>query len=253
MPWSSLRNTLLVTAVIFSVGCGGSSSGHNSTSLDFKTSGTYDLRQYIVPAQNQLSTFVERTYKDTEGNHIYGSMPTATSELTQRYEVGNNSVKIYDGHGQLDTTYTITQTAITQQISDPNSLQFDAVVTMVRFANLGDPVANNILNTPVPNAADDIAMTLTCSLKDHFDSKSLNTKTYDDVIAVACQGFTDTDIAYQDTPMSISITNTTTFYYAKSIGEIGSVNENCYMISSAQTAQTVQQCSKTVSEITSIL
>ncbi len=251
----SMRTTSLAVALIlFSSGCGGGSSSSQSSpqtgSLDFKTSGTYDLSQYIVPAQNQLNTFIERTYKDTDGNQIYGTTPTKTSEVVQRYEVDNNSIKEYDEKGNLDTTYTITQTAITQLLSNTDSIQIDNTTKIVRYADRGDPVANTILNIPIETFGSDAAMTLTCTLQNHVDSKQINTQTFDDVITIACQGFVDTDITYQDIPLTLTMTLAIHSYYSNSIGEIGSIEETCYTINSMQT---VQQCTKTVSEIASIL
>jgi len=252
MSRSTLITSLAISLVLFNSGCGGGSSSKlvHTESLDFKTSATYDLSQYIVPSQNQLSTFMERTYKDTDGNKIYGGTPTKTSEMTQRYEVDNASVKEYGATGHLDTTYTITQTAITQLLSNTDSLLIDNTIKTVRYADLGDPIANSIVNIPLEILNNNAEMTLTCRLQDHFETQKINTKTFDDVVTIACQGFVDSDITYQSIPISLMMTLTSTTYYAKSIGEIGFVDETCYTVNSTQT---VQQCTKTISEIASIL
>jgi len=244
-------SSLALSAVLLGSGCGGSGTASTATeSLDFTTDGTYDLSHYLVPEHDQLSTFIERTYTDNTGNHIYGSMPTTTSETTQRYEVGNTEVKEYDDKGQLDTTYTISQTAITQTLNDAGSLQIDDVIKTVRYADLGDPVVNAVLDIPFANFGDDVATTVTCRLQDHVDSKTIATKTYQDVIAVSCEGVANTEMTYDNTPVLLDISMTGVWYYAKNTGEIGSVTEVCYTLNGTQT---VQACTKTVSEIASVL
>ncbi len=142
MSHSVLLASMTFSLVLLSSGCGGGGSSSSTTgSLDFKTSATYDLSQYIVPTQNQVSTFLERTYTDDSGNKTYGSIPTQESDTTQEYRVDNNSVETYE-NGSLDTTYTITQTAITQTAAD-------YVAEIVRYADMNDPIANTVIDIPL--------------------------------------------------------------------------------------------------------
>ncbi len=245
MSRSLLLAFMTFSLVLLSSGCGGGGSSSSSTtgSLDFKTSATYDLSQYIVPTQNQVSTFLERTYTDDSGNKTYDSIPTQESDTTQEYRVGNNSVETYE-NGNLDTTYTITQTAITQTATD-------YVAEIVRYADMNDPIANTVIDIPLETLSGDSQMPLSCRLAGHVDSKTVHTKTFDDVIMISCKGFSRSDITYENIPMSVDVTLTLTSYYAKNLGEIGSIEETCYTINSTQTS--VRQCTKTVSEIASIL
>ncbi len=244
MSRSLLLASMTFSLVLLSSGCGGGGSSSSATgSLDFKTSATYDLSQYIVPTQNQVSTFLERTYTDDSGNKTYDSIPTQESDTTQEYRVGNNSVETYE-NGNLDTTYTITQTAITQTATD-------YVAEIVRYADMNDPIANTVIDIPLETLSGDSQMPLSCRLADHVDSKTVHTKIFNDVIMISCKGFSSSDITYENIPMSADATLTLTSYYAKNLGEIGSIEETCYTINSTQTS--VRQCTKTVSEIASIL
>ncbi len=251
MPRILLFFSLVFVIALFNSGCGGGGGSTSATtqSLDFTTSGTYDLSLYIVPTQNQLSTFNERTYEDSGGNKIYGTIPTKTAQKTQRYQITNNVVEEYDGNGQLDTTYTISQTAITQTSENTGSYE---TAKGVRYADLGDPVAVIALPVPLEAFNKELPLTMNCRLQKHFDSKTINTVTYDDVITVSCEGVSNSDLTYQNVPVTLDISTTVTFYYAHSLGEIGSVSELCYTVGTSA-AQTVQACTKEISEVTSIL
>ncbi len=237
MKQNILWSTLLIGLAIIGVGCGGD-SGSKSSKLDFKTSGTYDLSQYLFPTQNQTNLFTEQTYKDSEGNKNYATTPTEISESISRYEVSNTTVTEYDGTA-IDSTYTISQHDIIVQ-SDATPSQF------VRYADEGDTVSTFTLTESLDDMNSVLELPTECKLTDHLNAKG----TYDSVIKIICISEGPVSLTYNNVDIRGTLSIKAIRYFAKNFGEIESITESCYTLNANNV--TTAQCQKVIGTLKSI-
>jgi len=239
MSRSTLITSLVLSWILFSSGCGGGSSQTSpSESLDFKTSGTYDLSQYLIPTQNQTMISTTRIYNDGGGDKKYAATPIEISQSTTRYDVTDTTVKEYTDT-VLEATYTIAPTDIT--------LVSDALSTkLVRHADMGDTIIKYTQTLSLQEFNTTFEMPVTCSLTNHINSKA----TFNNVLEASCLITGTFSGIYNNVDLNGTALGTMTLFLAKNLGLIGSNMEVCYTNNDDNTTTSV--CQKTIDEVDSI-
>jgi len=216
--------SLSVFAIVELSGCGGSGSSESinlDATVNYKTSGTYDLKNYIVPEVNSINTYRELTYTNEDGKKSFKGDPDEVINA-EKYDVQGDTIIVRDGTDAIDEVYTIRADKIEQK-DDLNSTTSE---TIARFVDVGDYILVTKSNVGSSNGIP-IQKSIACKITKHYSNKELDNKNYSDVLQIECKtngsGTTNANniaIAYNDE-------ETGTVYIAKNIGEVFSESVDC--------------------------
>ena len=244
MKKSILTLGLAGSLIIVTTGCGGGDDQKEPTAqevtLEYKTSGTYDLSQYMAPTENKINNYREKTYEDNQGGKNYGEPTEAFPTI--RFDINASTIKEYDSDG-TDTIYTILNDRIKSLDADDNTVDY-----IVRYANIGDYIDKTIIETNVNGTSLNISSL--CKLNGHLESKEINNVTYSDIIEISCVSNSNSSGNVGDNNFTTTSTSTDTYYLAKEVGEINSIEESCN--TTILSGNKVSSCEKIITEITNI-
>ncbi len=239
MKKSILTLGLAGSLIIVTTGCGGGDDKKEPTAeevtLEFKTSGDYDLSQYIAPTENKTNIYIEKTYKDNQGGKNYGD-PDSTFPTT-RFDINETTIKQYDSD-DTNTTYTILDDRI--KLLNKNDT--------IRYANIGDYTSKILIKTDTNG--NNLNMSSLCKLNKYIESKEINDNIYTDIVEITCVTKFNSTGKTNGIDSSVTRDGTRTYNLAKEIGEISAIQEDCEttVFNGIQSSN----CKKTVTEITNI-
>ncbi len=235
-------------AVIF-VGCGGGSDGDGGVNIDatvsYKTSGTYDLSNYISATQNSFNVYKNNTYTNKNGKKSFKDDPEEET-YTEKYDINSTAVIVKDAGDEIDSIFVIKSDRILEY-DDENSA---SSIQIARYADIGDYILSisKNENDNIPVEAKSV-----CKLAKHYDSKTVGSKTYNDVLKVTCVHEANGMSNNKDINISYTADGDSVIYLAKGVGEILSEDVTCEKIDTYlnSTKTTNSTCEKEVSEIIS--
>jgi len=247
MTKSILTISILSSMVLFTTGCGGGSDSTTDPKdavVEFKTSGTYDLRNYVTATQNQINNYVEKKFTNDKGEKKYEDTADETSYYATRFDVNNSTIKEFKDD-VLESTYTILSNKIIEKDAEDNT-EF----SIARYADDGDYVFKKSETTQLNG----ITFTIVdaCKVTDHLTSKEVNGHTYNDVLEITCEGYSTSQegATLNGNPLSIKTESTFISYSAKNEGTIWEEDETC--TSTTLNKTTNKECEKEITEITTI-
>ena len=213
----------IMTAIVLS-GCGESGS-NNSINLDatvqYKTSGDYDLKTYIAPAVNSINTYRELSYMNQDGKKSFKGDPEEEI-TTEKYDIQNNTIIVKNGSDVIDDVFVIKSDRIEEK-EDINS-SVDTVIA--RYANIGDYILVDANDTDNSEGIQ-IQRKTACKLVKHYGTKTLNKKEYSDVLQIECKTNGSGSTQANGILINYDIEATETVYVSKNFGDIYSENISC--------------------------
>ncbi len=246
-----LALALASSLMIIVTGCGGGSDDStidiDDVTLEFKTSATYDLRDYMSPEQDQTHNYVDKTYINNNGEKIYNAIPDKESYSTTRFEINGAIIKEYDD-AELDVTSTILSDRIVEALETIENME----IVTVRFADQDDYV-NKIITTltlTTEEVSFDMQMKLVCKVNNYLASKEVNNNTYNDVLEITCTTTSTSSETVSGMPFNFISNGYGRFYLAKGVGMISETSEYCSITTLDTTIS--KECKKEISEITTI-
>ena len=235
----------LVSALVLMTACGDSGDSKvafDDVKIEYKNEGTYDLSQYLVPAQNQISNYVENVYTNQSGKRDYSNTPDEGSPSYSKSQFNINGTTIeVTTDGTLDTTFNILADKINSTDADDNSVE-----SYVRYTDKG----NYILKKQGPDG-DSGNLKLVCKLANHHNSKKVSGTTYNDIIELSCTIDAYDSGTVGGSKVEVIGSGTSVLYFAKNKGSISTVTDIC-VESKTDGTKTKAICSKTTEEITTI-
>ncbi len=239
MKKSIILASLLGSILFLSVGCGGDDKDKTvnpeDVTLNFKTSGDYNLRDYLAPDQNKTNNYVEKTYTDETGKKSYKAVADGELYPIKRFEINGADIREYSTGNTLETTYTITENKIIS--TDVGESPIDRV----KFANVGDYVTR-VVDTETKQA---------CKISKYIATKKIGTNNYDNVLELSCTGTREAEGETGGQTTSVSTVFTNKMYFAKNVGEISSIFEKCTTTKLGTLKSIV--CQKKTTDLTNIL
>jgi len=242
-----MKKIILGTSLVLALlaGCGSdkkSKVSFNDIKIDYKTKGAYNLSEYIIPKQNQISNYVENEYTNNNGKRDYSKKADEGSPFytSSRFDVNNTTVKEFSDE-TLDTTYSISTDRITSIDADDGSKE-----TFVLFADKGDYVMKEKVDDEDLGSVE-----VVCKLTNHYESKKVSSKTYDDVIEVVCDIDSYDSGKVGGSNIEVIGNGTNTKLFAKNKGLISDIYDFCRQTKS-NGKKTEDICVKTTKEITTI-
>ncbi len=235
-----------ISSMLF-VGCGGGGDkkvAFDDVKIEYKSEGKYDLSHYLVPAQNQISNYVENDYINELGKRSYKDPDEdSPSYSASRYEVNGTIIKEFDNDGSLDTIYEIKADRIINKTFDGNQTEEEI---FVRFADDSDYIFKK------RDHDDDLGQVeLICKLTDHYDNKKINGNDFSDVIEMGCTIDSHDSGKVGGNDIEVIAEGTLKFLFAKGKGYISSVSDICKK-TKTNGKVTKSTCVKEVEEITTI-
>lgn len=165
-----MRKELLAVTISIALlsGCGGGGgTSGETTNTDTtaviddsgKTDGSYNLWAYMTPSSSKTNTYIETT---SDGTETYSTTFTTTD---------NSVIEVSDYAPNERTIYSKKSDRITISFEKDNAPNgsYDLDLT----ADIGDIVT---------------VAESTCTLTAHFDAKTFNNTTFNDVIEITCAG-----------------------------------------------------------------
>lgn len=211
----------------------------DSERVDYNSDeGEYDLSEYLFPPQNGIYIYHREKYIDNRGNGNYNKEPIGVNDNERvEYKIVGNSIK--EGS---DINYTIKDITV-QKIELVND--FYDVREYRRFVDIND--------TYYSYEHVDAATTLyqvgwvTCKIEDYNSSKEILGKQYSDVLTLMCKSESAEGVRGEFSEKRNFISRV---YFAKDIGEIGAIGEEC---SIREYNNRYKRCTKTIKELKDIL
>jgi len=230
-----LALVLVGTLIIVTTGCGGDDDKKELTAeevtLEYKTSGAYDLSQYIAPAENKTNIYVKNTYINND------AQPNDTTYPTTQFDINTTTIKQYDSD-DTNITYTILNDRI--KLLNKNDT--------IRYANIGDYISKTIIKTNTNG--NNLNMSSLCKLNKHIESKEINNNTYTDIVEIVCTSKFNSTGKTNGIDSSVTRDGTKTYYLAKEVGKISEIQEDCETTIFNKVDS--NNCKKIVTEITNI-
>jgi hypothetical protein len=242
-----ILNLSIISALILT-GCGDDGDDEvtfEDVKIEYKTKASYDLAEYFLPAQNQISNYVDNVYTNEHGKKEYfkNADEGSPSYSISRYEINGSKIKEFNNSTSLDpdTTYEIlSDKIILTDVSD------NSVMSSVRFADNGNYISK------AQESSKEFGLTKeTCKLTGHLDEKKVSGRVYNDVIELRCS----IDILDSDEigGQKITVTGNSDLvnHFAKGKGLISSVSNYCSQTKTGDKL-TKSECKKLTHEITTI-
>jgi hypothetical protein len=183
--------------------------------------GKYDLTNYLFPNTNQTYIYQRAKYKDNYGDKNFNSEPISIndSEVVE-YVITDNIISESDSIKYIiqDDNISLLKQELVDDFYDNRKYR--------RYVDIGD-YYYSYKNVDAKSAFYQIGW-LKCQAKEHYDTKSIsildNNKTYSDVLLLGCQSQSLNGVRGE---FSEKKTFRTELYFAKDIGEIAAVGEEC--------------------------
>ena len=237
-----MRNilTFSVMAVLL-MGCGMDKKNFSDTKLldanetvNFNKKGSYDLSQYMFPSKTQTNIYKRVKYKDNKGDGIYNSEPFLINNDQQiDYRVDGNSIQ--EGS---DTEYSLSDLKIEKKelVDD-----FYDIREYRRHVDVGD-----YYFTYEYIDAESVLYQIgfvKCQVKEHLDIQLILDNNYSDVLRLGCESESTEGVRGE---FSEKKTFETSLYFAKDIGQIGAIGEECL---DREYAHHYRNCTRTTKEL----
>jgi len=183
--------------------------------------GKYDLTNYLFPNTNQTYIYQRAKYKDNHGDKNFNSEPISLndSEVVE-YVVDGKIISEGDSSKYIIQDDNIS--LLKQELVD----DFYDIRKYRRYIDIGDYYFS-YENVDAQSTLYQIGW-LKCQAKEHYDTKSIsildNNKTYSDVLLLGCESQSANGVRGE---FSEKKTFRTELYFAKDIGEIAAVGEEC--------------------------
>ncbi len=240
----NIFNILFVVILLIS-GCGFDKKDLNKIKLldknetvVFSGKGRYDLKDYLFPSQNQINIYERIKHKDSNGDRNYSNEPISINLHNQIEYVLNDSM-VLEG---TDTTYTIKDISIEKKelVDD-----FYDIREYRRYVDIGDYYFSYEL-VDAKSVYYRIGWTK-CKVEEHLNSKVILAKSYNDVLLLGCDSESAEGIRgeFEEKKDFSSV-----LYFAKGIGQIGAIGEECF---DKKYNKTYQSCSQTTKQLKEIL
>ena len=219
-----LLTSLGMAAMIGLSGCGGSGSD-NSVNVDatvkYKTSATYDLKDYIAPAENSINTYRELTYTNNAGKKSFKGEPDEVI-TSEKYDIQNNTIIVRDGSDAIDDVYVIKP----DRIENKDDLNSTEIESFARFVDIGDYIVVSDHKTDNSEGIS-IERKIACKVVRNYNSKDFNNKRYDNVLQVVCKTTGLGSTSANGILIDYDYDADETVYLAKNIGEVYSESVSC--------------------------
>ena len=210
----------------------------DSEKVSYSDEGKYDLSEYLFPNQDVTYIYQRVKYRDNQGDKNYNKEPLRVNNSERvEYKIVGDSVK--EGS---DINYTIKDVSV-QKIELVDD--FYDVREYRRFVDIND--------TYYSYEHVDTATTLyqvgwlTCKVEEQLNYKEILDRNYSDVLILMCKSESAEGVRGE---FSEKKNFTSRLYFAKDIGEIGAIGEEC---SIKQYNSIYKSCTKTVKQLKDIL
>ena len=239
----------IVTVIVVS-GCGGSGS-EESVNLDaqvqYKTSGDYDLKEYIAPSVNSINTYRELSYVNQDGKKSFKG--DAEEEITaERYDIQDNIIIIKDGNDVVDDVFVIKP----DRIEEKDDVNSSMKVEIARYVNIGDYVLVDSNSTDGSEGIP-IQRKTACKLVKHYGTKTFNKKEYSDILQLKCRTNGTGTTQANGIVIRYNTEATETSYVSKNLGEVYTESISCQKVVTTinGTDTTNATCEKEIRELVS--
>ncbi len=205
----------------------------------FSSEGEYDLKEYLFPTQNQTHIYERIKHKDNNGDKNYNREPISIN-LHNQIEYTINENIVLEG---IDTEYMIKDISIgKKELVD----DFYDVREYRRYLNIGDYYFSYEFVDAEKSTFYQIGWTK-CRVEEHLESKEILKNTYTDVLILACKSESAEGVRGE---FSDKNNFSSAYYFAKGVGEIAAIGEECF---TKKYNQTYKSCSKTTKQLKEIL
>jgi len=219
------RVSIFILSILLFSGCGFDKKDLNDIKLldenekvvyPEKEQGDFDLKDYLFPDKNQINIYKVVKYRDNGGDRRYNeNNPFMLNENEAvEYIVSENIIK--EGS---NTEYTVKDFSIQRkELVD----EFYDIRDYRRFVDINDTYYSY---EHVDNATTLYQVGyLLCKVMGHSDSKKILEKEYSDVLELMCKSESAQGVRGEFREKKLF---SVTYYFAKGIGEIGAIGEEC--------------------------
>ncbi len=203
----------------------------------YSDNGDYDLSEYLFPDKNQTNIYKTIKYRDNQGDRNYNHQP---------FRANSNEEVVYTIYGKnikegVDVNYTIKDFSVRKaELVD----DFYDIREYRRFVDINDIYYSY---EHVDNATTLYQIGwVTCKIEEHNSSKEILNKTYNDVLTLSCKSESAQGVRGE---FSEKKTFTSRLYFAKNIGEIGAIGEECTI---KKYNSIYKSCMKTIKQLKDI-
>ena len=200
---------------------------------------TYDLGEYLIPSTSQVNIYSSKT-SEKSGVQIYRE--TNTSGYQEKYEINGSVVTMTENSdttniSHLKESYTLNENNITLLNHETNTS-----LTLERNTTL----KNVFLSENTTEVLDGMSgeSNYTCRIQSYSPEKTIDDlDSYPDVLEEVCSKVFAGSGTFGGQKTTVKSTEVTTTFYAKSVGEILSIQESCTQ-NTVGTVQGEESCTK---------
>jgi hypothetical protein len=204
----------------------------------YSDEGDYDLSEYLFPDKNQTYIYQTLKYRDNQGGRRYDNQPFRVNDNEEVVYSLYDTTHIKEG---IDINYTVENYSI-KKIELVND--FYDIRDYRRFVDINDTYYSY---EHVDNATTLYQIGwVTCKIEEHKSSKEILNKVYNDVLTLTCQSESAQGVRGE---FSEKKTFTSRLYFAKHIGKIGAIGEEC---NTKRYNSIYKSCMKTVKQLKEI-
>jgi len=201
--------------------------------VNFNEKGGYDLSEYMFPNKTQTNIYKRVKYKDNKGDGVYTEPFLINNDEQIDYRMDGNTVQ--EGS---NTEYTVTDLRIEKKelIDD-----FYDIREYRRHVNVGDYyfTYEYIDSESVLYQIGFVK----CQVKEHLDTQLILDNNYSDVLRLGCESESTEGVRGEFREKKIFETS---LYFAKNIGQIGAIGEECL---DREYAHDYRNCTRTTREL----
>ena len=238
-----------LAAILFLAACGGTDDNNNidfDATVVYKSAGSYDLRDYFAPSVNSINIYDHLLYINNDGRKSFSSDPDERSTYSEKYDINGSKIIIRNGNDTIEEIYDIQEDRLVV-LDDQNTVQMQ----LPRYVDIDDYVyvdRENDSSNNIPTVKQ-----IACKVINHYNSKEINAKTYDDVLEVLCESQENGDSQGDIVSLTYEGESTETIFFAKGKGEVYSEEVGCDTLKSILNGQeqTQSTCTKEISDLIS--
>lgn len=205
----------------------------------FSHEGRYDLSEYLFPTANQTNIYEKIKHKDNNGDKNYNREPISINLNNQIEYVINENV-VLEG---IDIEYRIKEDIHIEKKELVDD--FYDIRDYRRYVDIGDYYYSYEF-VDAKSIFYQIGWTK-CRVEEHIDSKIILDKKYDDILILGCDSESVEGVRGE---FSDKKNFKSAHYFAKDIGEIAAIGEECFK---KNYNQTYSSCSRTTKKLKEIL